>query len=104
MFLQIEEYSRKQAELESKLNVANKRVCDLKLNACIKCRSGIYKKQKHCGRHMELQRRNRARVNECTFRAKQGGVGGVFGVYSGVYRTATADENVSETHVYYRLR
>lgn len=26
VFLQIEEYSRKQAELESKLNVANKRV------------------------------------------------------------------------------
>jgi len=32
VMLQIEEYSRKQAELESKLNVANKRVSDMKLN------------------------------------------------------------------------
>lgn len=32
LILQIEEYSRKQAELESKLNVANKRVSYLKVD------------------------------------------------------------------------
>ena len=70
-FLQIDEYGRKQAELESKLNVANKRVCDLKLNVRVhvECRVGITQ-QKHCDRHMELQKRNRASVNEYTFRVK----------------------------------
>lgn len=46
MFLQIEEYSRKQAELESKLNAANKRVSVLKLNVRIECRSDMPKQNK----------------------------------------------------------
>ena len=39
-------------------------------------------KQTHCGRHLELRKRNRARVNECTFRFKKGRVGKVFDVLS----------------------